>query len=154
MKIFCNGFKFLGYQMWLDEENMLVGSLEGGLKVVVEKCDCFVVWLSQEYFESNYCKVEFLYVQKNEKIIFLFGVYCEIKEYLMGEFEFLIYFNIYDIIILFFFEVFWCIDEFLFNFELLIRQLRFDMILSELLICLRQSGVYFEYEEVVVMQKV
>lgn len=121
MKTFRNGLKFLGYQTWLDEENMPVGSLEGGLKVAVEKCDCFVAWLSQEYFESNYCKAELLHAQKNEKIILPFGVHREIKEHLTGEFEFLTHLNIYDTTTSSFFEVLRRIDESLFNFESLTR---------------------------------
>lgn len=121
MRTFRNGLKFLGYQTWLDEENMPLGGLEGGLKVAVEKYDCFVAWLNQEYFESDYCKGELLHAHKNGKIILPFGVHREIKEHLTGEFEFLTHLNIYDTTTSSFFEVLRRIDQSLFNFESLTK---------------------------------
>ena len=122
MKTFRNGLKFLGYQTWLDEENMpLMGGLEGALKVAVEKCDCFVPWLNQEYFESNYCKAELLHAKNKGKIILPFGVHHDIKDHLTGEFEFLTHLNIYDTKTSSFFEVLRRIDESLFNFESLTK---------------------------------
>lgn len=117
MRTFRNGLKFLGYQTWLDEEDMPMGSLVGALKVAVEKCDCFVAWLNQEYFESEYCKAELLHARRNGKIILPFGVHREIREHLTGEFEFLAHLNIYDTTTTSFFVVLRRIDESLFNFE-------------------------------------
>ena len=121
MRTFRNGLKFLGYQTWLDEEDMPVGSLQGALRVAVEKCDCFVAWLNQEYFESDYCKAELLHARRNEKIILPFGVHHEIREHLTGDFEFLAHLNIYDTTTSSFFEVLRRIDESLFNFESLTK---------------------------------
>lgn len=121
MRTFRNGLKFLGYQTWLDEEDMPMGGLVGALKVAVEKCDCFVAWLNQEYFESDYCKAELLHARRNGKIIIPFGVYGKIKEHLTGEFEFLTDLYIYNTTISSFFEVLRRIDESLFNFESLTK---------------------------------
>ena len=121
MRTFRNGLKFLGFQTWLDEEDMPLGRLDGALKVAVEKCDCFVAWLNQEYFESDYCKAELLHAQRNEKIILPFGVHHEIREHLTGDFEFLVHLNIYDTTTSSFFEVLRRIDDSLFNFESLTK---------------------------------
>lgn len=121
MRTFRNGLKFLGYQTWLDEEDMPMGNLEGGLKVAVENCDCFVAWLNQEYFESVYCKGELLHARRNGKIILPFGVHREIKKHFTGDFEFLARFPIYDTTASSFFEVLRRIDESLFNFESLTK---------------------------------
>lgn len=120
MRTFRNGLKFLGYQTWLDEEDMpMAASLQGALKVAVEKCDCLVAWLNKEYLESDYCKAELLYARDLGKIILPFGVYREIKEHLTGDFEFLAHIHIYDTTTASFFEVLRRIDDSLFNFELL-----------------------------------
>ena len=121
MRTFRNGLKFLGYQTWLDEEDMPVGSLEGALKVAVEKCDCFLAWLNQEYFESDYCKAELLHARRNGKIILPFGVHREIREHLTGDFEFLTHLHIYDTTTSSFFVVLRRIDDSLFNFESLTK---------------------------------
>ena len=121
MRTFRNGLKFLGYQTWLDEDDMPMGRLDGGLKLAVEKCDCFVAWLNQEYFESDYCKAELLHASRNGKIIIPFGVHGEIREHLTGEFEFLTHLNIYNTTTSFFFVVLRRIDESLFNFESLTK---------------------------------
>lgn len=120
MRTFRNGLKFLGYQTWLDEEDMpMAATLQGALEVAVEKCDCLVAWLNKEYLESDYCKAELLYARDLGKIILPFGVYSEIKEHLTGNFEFLAHLHIYDNTTSSFFEVLRRIDDSLFNFELL-----------------------------------
>ena len=122
MRTFRNGLKFLGYQTWLDEENMPVGnSIPGALKVAVEKCDCFIAWLNQEYFESDYCKAELLHAKNNGKIILPFGIFSDIRHHFTGEFEFLTHLHIYDTTTSSFFEVLRRIDESLFNFEWLTK---------------------------------
>ena len=121
MRTFRNGLKFLGYQTWLDEEDMPVGSLPGALKLAVEKCDCFIAWLNQEYFESDYCKAELLHAKKKGKIILPFGVHSEIKAHFTGQFDFLTNLNIYNTATSSFFVVLRRIDESLFNFEWLTK---------------------------------
>lgn len=120
METFRNGLKFLGFQTWLDEDDMPMGArLQGALKVAVEKCDCFIVWLNKEYFESDYCQAELLHARDLGKIIIPFGVYSEIKDLLTGDFEFLAHLHIYDTSTSSFFEVLRRIDDALFNFEML-----------------------------------
>ena len=100
----------------------MAASLQGALKVAIEKCDCFIVWLNEEYFESNYCQAELLYARKLGKIILPFGVYSKIKDLLKGDFEFLVDLHLYDPSTSSFFEVLRRIDEALFNFEMLTIQ--------------------------------
>ena len=120
METFRDGLKFVGYQTWLDKDDMpIAASLRGALKVAIEKCDCFIVWLNEEYFESNYCQAELLYARKLGKIILPFGVYSKIKDLLKGDFEFLVDLHLYDPSTSSFFEVLRRIDEALFNFEML-----------------------------------
>lgn len=121
MRTFRNGLKFLGYQTWLYEEDMPVGDSRGALKVAVEECDCFVAWLNQEYFESDYCKAELLHAKRNDKIIIPFGVHDAIKKHLKGEFEFLAHLNIFDTTKSSFFEVLRRIDDSLSNFASLTK---------------------------------
>lgn len=120
MRTFRNGLKFLGYQTWLDEEDMPVGGSQGALKVAIEKCDCFVAWLNQGYFENAYRRAELSYAQMIGKIILPFGVHCQITEHLTGEFEFLAHLNIFNTTSSFF-EILRRIDESLFNFESLTK---------------------------------
>ena len=120
METFRNGLKFVGFQTWLDEDDMPVAArLQGALKVAIEKCDCFIVWLNEEYFKSDYCQAELLYARELGKIILPFGVYSKIKDLLKGDFEFLVHLHIYDPSTSSFFEVLRRIDEALFNFEML-----------------------------------
>ena len=120
METFRNGLKFVGFQTWLDEDNMpMAARLLGALKVAIEKCDCFIVWLNEEYFKSDYCQSELLYARELGKIILPFGVYSKIKDLLKGDFEFLVHLHIYDPSTSSFFEVLRRIDEALFNFEML-----------------------------------
>lgn len=118
MKTFRNGLKFLGYQTWLDEDDIPMGArLTAAFKAAIEKCDCFIVWLNEEYFESSFCKAELLYAKEQEKIIIPFGVYSEIKPFLKDDFQFLVQLNIYNTSNVSFFEVLRKIDYALFNFE-------------------------------------
>ena len=120
METFRDGLKFVGYQTWLDKDDMpIAASLQGALKVAIEKYDCFIVWLNEEYFKSDYCQAELLYARKLGKIILPFGFYSEIKDLLKGDFEFLVDLHIYDPSTSSFFEVLRRIDEALFNFEML-----------------------------------
>ena len=120
METFRNGLKFVGFQTWLDEDNMpMAARLLGALKVAIEKCDCFIVWLNDEYFKSDYCQAELLYARELGKIILPFGVYSKIKDLLKGDFEFLVDLHLYDPSTSSFFEVLRRIDEALFNFEML-----------------------------------
>ena len=120
MKTFRNGLKFVGYQTWLDQDDMPVAArLQGALKVAIEKCDCFIAWLNEEFFKSDYCQAELLYARELGKIILPFGVYSKIKDLLKGDFEFLVHLHIYDPSTSSFFEVLRRIDEALFNFEML-----------------------------------
>ena len=118
MRTFVNGLKFLGYETWLDEDNMpLAAQLQGALKVSIDNSDCLIAWLNKEYLESEYCKAELLYARDRGKIILPFGVYEEIKGFLTEEFEFLKQILIYGTATTSFFEVLRRIDESLFNFE-------------------------------------
>ena len=120
MKTFRNGLKFVGYQTWLDQDDMPVAArLQGALKVAIEKCDCFIAWLNEEFFKSDYCQAELLYARELGKIILPFGFYSKIKDLLKGDFEFLVHLHIYDPSTSSFFEVLRRIDEALFNFEML-----------------------------------
>ena len=118
METFRNGLKFLGYRTWLDKDDMPMASeLQGALKVAIEECDCLLVWLNEEYFQSDYCKAELLYAKKLGKIILPFGDYGKIQGHLKGEFEFLASRLIYDTSKSTFFEVLRRIDSALFEFE-------------------------------------
>ena len=120
MRTFENGLKFLGYDTWLDETNMPLGSnIQGSLKVSVDSCDCFITWLNEEYMESDYCTAELLYAKKQGKIILPFGEHNKIKKYFTGEFEFLNSMLVYNPMSVSFFEVLRRIDDALFSFELL-----------------------------------
>ena len=120
MKTFRNGLKFVGYQTWLDQDDMPVAArLQGALKVAIEKCDCFIAWLNEEFFKSDYCQAELLYARELGKIILPFGFYSKIKDLLKGDFEFLVHLHIYDPSTSSFLEVLRRIDEALFNFEML-----------------------------------
>ena len=120
METFRNGLEFVGYQTWLDKDDMpMAARLQGALKVAIEKCDCFIVWLNEEFFKSDYCQAELLYARKLGKIILPFGVYSKIKDLFKGDFEFLVDLHIYDPSTSSFFEVLRRIDQALFNFEVL-----------------------------------
>lgn len=118
MRSFKNGLEFLGYQTWIDESNMGMGAyLKQALKTSVEKCDCLIAWLNEEYFKSDYCKAELLYAKQLGKIIIPFGVLGEIEAHLNGELSFLKGLIIIDPSKMSFFEVLKRIDTTLFNFE-------------------------------------
>ncbi|XP_046861222.1 uncharacterized protein LOC124454456 [Xenia sp. Carnegie-2017] len=120
MRSFKEGLNFLGYLTWLDETNMKMGStLALDLKISVEKCDCFIAWLNEEYFKSDYCSAELLYAKQLGKIIIPFGVFSEVKASI-NENENLKFLN--DLYIanphkMSFFEILRRIDETLYNFE-------------------------------------
>ena len=63
MRTFENGLRFLGYSTWIDETDMPMGTdLQAALKTNIEDCDCFIAWLNPDYFQSDYCKAELLYI--------------------------------------------------------------------------------------------
>ncbi|XP_022793493.1 uncharacterized protein LOC111332429 [Stylophora pistillata] len=118
METFRNGLKFLGYKTWLDKDDIpLASDLQGALKVAVDECDCILVWLNEEYFQSDYCKAELLYANQIGKIILPFGDYRKILGHLKEEFEFLANRLIFDTSKSSFFEVLRRIDNALFEFE-------------------------------------
>ena len=118
MHTFRNGLKFLGYSTWIDESNMpLAANVPATLKTTIEKCDCFIAWLSTDYLQSDYCKAELIYAKQLGKIIIPFGVYNEIEKNLTGELEFLRHHYISNPESTSFFEVLRRIDETLFEFE-------------------------------------
>ena len=120
MRTFKSGLKFLGYSAWIDEDNLSTGAyLQPALKVSIDNCDCFIAWLNEDYFSSDYCKAELLYAKKLGKIILPFGVHDEIKTRL-GEDEELKFLE--ELLIsnpnnISFFEVLRRIDVTLFEFE-------------------------------------
>jgi hypothetical protein len=120
MRTFKAGLKFLGYSTWIDESDMPLGAhLPSALKTSIDDCDCFVAWLNEEYFKSEYCTAELLYAKTRGKIILPFGVFSEIKTQLHED-ENLKFLE--DLLIsnpneMSFFEVLRRIDETLFNFE-------------------------------------
>lgn len=118
MRTFENGLKFLGYSTWIDEANMpMAADLQAALKTSIENCDCFVAWLNEDYFHSEYCKAELLYAKHLGKIILPFGIFHDIKGHLVGELEFLCRLFIGNPESMSFFEVLRRIDETLFEFE-------------------------------------
>ena len=118
MRTFENGLRFLGYTTWLDEVNMPFGaSLQGALKTAIDTCDCLIAWLTEEYFQSEYCKAELLYAHKQGKIILLFGVYRDIEHHLTGDFVFVKGLVVFDSTQSSYFEILHRIDETLFDFE-------------------------------------
>jgi hypothetical protein len=120
MRTFKAGLTFLGYSTWIDESDMPMGAHRpSALKTSIDDCDCFVAWLNEEYFKSEYCTAELLYAKTRGKIILPFGVFSEIKTRLRED-ENLKFLE--DLLIsnpneLSFFEVLRRIDETLFNFE-------------------------------------
>lgn len=120
MRSFAAGFEFLGYNTWLDENDIAPGMpLLATLQIAVDRCDCFIAWLNSEYMNSNYCRDELLYAKKQGKILLLFGDYGEIKEYVQGEMSFLAERLIFNPAAASFFEILRRMDEVLFNFETL-----------------------------------
>ena len=118
MLTFESGLKFLGYETWLDAIDMPIGShLQAALKTSIEGCDCLIAWLNDEYMQSDYCKAELLYAKQQGKIIIPFGVHSEIKQYLVGDFQFLQTLLIFNPTKSSFFEVLRRIDDALFDFE-------------------------------------
>ncbi|CAB4018049.1 toll interleukin-1 receptor domain-containing [Paramuricea clavata] len=120
MRTFEDGLTFLGYSTWIDESNMPMGAhLQQALKTSIDNCDCFVAWLNEEYFKSEYCTAELLYAKNRGKIILPFGVFSEIKTQLRAD-ENLVFLE--GLLIsnpneMSFFEALRRIDETLFNFE-------------------------------------
>ena len=122
MRSFVAGFEFLGYNTWLDENDIAPGTpLLPSLQIAVDHCDCFVAWLNKEYMESDYCRAELLYAKKQGKILLLFGDFDEIKEYvrIQEEMSFLAERLIFNPAAASFFEILRRVDEVLFNFETL-----------------------------------
>ena len=120
MRTFKSGLKFLGYSTWIDEDNMPMGAfLKARLKISIEDCDCFIAWLSVDYFESPYCKAELLYAKQLGKVILPFGVFNEIKDRIREdeELKFLEELLISNPNERSFFEVLRRIDDTLFQFE-------------------------------------
>jgi hypothetical protein len=89
------------------------------LKTSIDDCDCFIAWLNEEYFKSEYCAAELLYAKNLGKIILPFGVFSEIKTQLRedGNLKFLEGLAKSNPNEMSFFEVLRRIDETLFNFE-------------------------------------
>ncbi len=118
MRTFENGLRFLGYDTWLDAVNMPFGAtLQGALKTSIDDSDCLIAWLNAEYLQSEYCKAELLYARRQRKILLLFGVYDDIKNYLTGDMEFIKELVVFNPTESSFFEVLRRIDEALFDFE-------------------------------------
>jgi hypothetical protein len=120
MTSFAAGFEFLGYNTWLDKNEIAPGMpLLATLQIAVDGCDCFIAWLNKEYMESDYCRAELLYAKEQGKILLLFGDYGEIKEYVQKEMSFLAERLIFNPVDTSFFEILRRMDEVLFNFETL-----------------------------------
>lgn len=121
MRSFVAGFDFLGYNTWLDENDIAPGGpLKATLRIAIDRCNCFIAWLNREYMESNYCRDELLYAKEQGKILLLFGDYNgEIKEYVQGKMSFLAERHIFNPVASSFFEILRRVDEVLFNFETL-----------------------------------
>jgi hypothetical protein len=120
MRTFEAGLKFLGYSTWIDKSNMPMGAhLQPALKTSIDNCDCFIAWLNEEYFTSEYCTAELLYAKTRGKIILPFGVFSEIKTRLRADenLKFLEGLLISNPNEMSFFEVLRRIDETLFHFE-------------------------------------
>ena len=114
-----NGLTFLGYKTWLDKSDMPVGAqLQPALKVAIDKCDCFIAWLNDEYMKSDYCRAELLYAKSKGKIIIAFGEHEEMKKHFKDEFEILKELHVFDPAKSpSFYEVLFRFDDTLFNFE-------------------------------------
>ena len=120
MRTFVAGLKFLGYDTWLDEKDLPPGALLiPSLSKAVENCDCFIAWLNKDYMESEYCKAELLHAKGQGKIIFTFGNYSKVKEYMNGDLAFLKTRVVFNPSSASFFEILRRIDEALFEFETL-----------------------------------
>ncbi len=120
MRTFKDGLKFLGYETWLDEDDMPVGSnLQAALKTSIDDCHCLIAWLNDDYIAGagDYCRAELLYAKQQGKIILPFGVHCEVSKHFTGDFAFLNNLLCYDPTTSTFFEILRRIDEALFNFE-------------------------------------
>ena len=120
MRTFKDGLKFLGFATWIDESNMPMGAhLQLALKTSIEDCDCFIAWLNDEYFKSDYCKAELLYAKQLGKIILPFAVFGEIRTQVreVEELKFLEGLLISNPNEMSFFEILRRIDETLFDFE-------------------------------------
>lgn len=118
MRTFENGLRFLGYDTWLNAANMPFGAnVQGALKSSIDDSDCLIAWLNDDYFQSDYCRAELLYAQKQSKIILLFGVYDDIKDYLIDDMEFIKKLAVFDHTKVSFFEILRRLDDTLFNFE-------------------------------------
>ena len=118
MRAFRDGLSFLGYKSWLDEVDIPVGAnLQATLKTAVEKCDCFIAWLNDEYMQSAYCKAELLYAHEQGKIVLPFGEYKEVEKHFSHKFQFLREVNVFDPTRSSFFEILQRLDSALFDFE-------------------------------------
>ena len=114
-----NGLTFLGYETWLDKNDMPIGAqLQPALKVAIDQRDCFVAWLNKEYMKSDYCRAELLYAKEKGKIIIVFGEHENVKNYFTEKFEFLKGLHVFDPTKSpSFYEVIFRLDNALFGFE-------------------------------------
>ena len=114
-----NGLTFLGYESWLDKNDMPIGAqLQPALKVAIDQHDCFVAWLNEEYMVSDFCRAELLYAKEKGKIIIGFGDHENVKHYFTEKFEFLKGLHIFDPTKSpSFYKVLFRLDNALFDFE-------------------------------------
>ena len=114
-----NGLTFLGYETWLDKNDMKLGAqLQPALKVAIDQHDCFVAWLNEDYMMSDYCRAELLYAKEKGKIIIGFGEHENVKNYFTENFEFLKGLHVFDPTKSpSFYEVLFRLDNALFDFE-------------------------------------
>ncbi|XP_055865765.1 uncharacterized protein LOC106061311 isoform X1 [Biomphalaria glabrata] len=64
----CDALKSNGYAIWIDVENISGSSVEA-MAEAVEKCDVFLMCMSEKYKESTYCRSEADYAFKMKKPI-------------------------------------------------------------------------------------
>lgn len=118
MRIFKEGLEFLGYETWIDENDMPPGAqLAPALKTAIDGCHCLIAWITMEYMGSGYCQNELLYAKEKGKIIIPFGIMSDIKSSLTGKFGFLYEQFIFHPASASFFEMLRRIDDALFEFE-------------------------------------
>lgn len=114
---FENGLKFLGYETWLDETNIAMGSNRlSAIKTAIDQCDVFIAWLNPTFMEDSVAQAELRYAYSKRKIILAFGT-NEVRKYFIGEFQFLSDLHVHDPHKGSFFEVLRRIDSDLFEFE-------------------------------------
>ncbi len=119
MRTFQNGLKFLGYDTFLESDKPF-GNILAKVKTSIERCDCFLPWIDEQYMTDGNRRSELLYAYKAKKIILPFGDRSVIEKYFTDEFSFMKFLHIYNPMNDSFFEVLQKIDETLFNFETLV----------------------------------